>query len=204
MKTEARGLAITLDVEGRRVVVVGGGEEAERKVELLLEAGAQVALVAELVIPELEALERAGRLTREARPFRPQDLDGALLVMVTVRDRALAAAVHAAAAERRLLCWSTDDPTSSNLAMPAVARLGAARIAVSTAGSSPALARLVRDAIARSLGEEFARFVNELGRLRRQAQLDEADTERRRARLLRALDGFTLELSARYPLWFHK
>jgi siroheme synthase-like protein len=137
----------------------------------------------------------------DAAGFAASVLDGALLVMVAVRDDELAARVHAAARARGVLCWACDNPPHSDLAMPAIARLGVVRFAVSTSGASPGLAGRLRAALETGLGEKFARFVDVLAALRERAQQD-GDETRRRATLLAALEGFQLELSARYPAWF--
>jgi siroheme synthase (precorrin-2 oxidase/ferrochelatase) len=101
-----------------------------------------------------------------------------------------------------VLFWACDDPAHSDLALPAIARLGAARVAVSTGGNSPALSARLRAALETGLGEDFARFVDELGRLRARVQSDEPDRDRRRAALTDALDDFAVELRVRYPRWF--
>jgi siroheme synthase-like protein len=202
MKATARGLAVTLDVEGAWVVVVGGDEEAERKVELLLDAGARVRLFATVLGPGLETWVAAGALEHHPREPEPADLDGARLVLVALRDSELARQIYDAARARGVLCWSCDDPGASDLAMPAVARLGSARFAVSTSGQSPTLAGRLRTILEDSLGERFARFVELLGALRDRVQREEAEPARRRALLQAALDGFELELTARYPEWF--
>jgi precorrin-2 dehydrogenase/sirohydrochlorin ferrochelatase len=183
MRAEAIGLPITLDLDGQTALLVGDDEEAARKRELLEEAGAQV---------------------RVAMPgdFEETLLDGARLVMVTVRDEALAVRVHAAARTRGILCWCSDRPDDSDFAMPAVARLGAARFAIATGGASPTLAGRLRAALVEQLGSEFARFVSALAALREQTQRSERDPARRREQLAKALDGFVLEVRARYPTWF--
>jgi precorrin-2 dehydrogenase/sirohydrochlorin ferrochelatase len=182
MRGDARGLPITLDVEHRIVVLIGLGEEADKKRELLTEAGAQIRGL-------------------DGPAFAPSVLEGAALVMVAVRDEALAARVHEAARARGVLCWACDNPPHSDLAMPAIARLGAARVAVSTSGSSPGLSGRVRSALEQGLGERFARFVDVLGALRERAKQD-PDEAKRRVTLQAALEGFELEVSARYPAWF--
>jgi siroheme synthase-like protein len=183
MKAGATGLPITLDLDGRKVVLVGAPDDPEtaRKRALLADAGAQV--------------------TESAR-FVPAALDGARLVMLADRDPAQAAIVFAAAQARGVLCWCADQPACSDLAMPAIARVGAARFAISTSGRSPTLASALRAAIEQALGDGFARFVDALGELRERVQKDEPDPARRRAALAQAIDGFRLELAARYPDWF--
>lgn len=183
MRADALGLPITLDVEGARVIVVGDDEDAARKQTLAREAGADVTA-----------------LPPDA--FADAALDGARLVLYTGHDAALAARISQAARQRGALVWCSDDPARSDFAMPALARLGLARLAITTAGAAPALASRVRQALEAGLGETFARFVAALGALRAEVQRDEPDFARRRARLTAALDGFVLEVRARYPDWF--
>src|SRR6476619_4678748 len=134
MKANAAGLPITLEVEGKIVLLVGEGEEADRKRELLTEAGAQV---------------------RPVTSFADSLLDGAQLVMLAVRDEKLAERIFTAAKAKRVLCWCMDDPPHSDFAMPAIARIGGARFAISTSGASPALAGRLRVQLEKALGERF-------------------------------------------------
>jgi siroheme synthase-like protein len=179
------GFPVTLELQGARVLVVGevpaADAEAQRKVTLLREAGATV--------DERDAFDAAL-------------LDGARVVVVFARDPALAKKVHAAARKKGVLCWCADDPAHSDFTMPAIARLGAARIAISTAGGSPGLSARLRETFEAALDGEFARFVDELAGLRERLKTSEPDPARRRAELTRALDGFEVELKVRYPGWF--
>ncbi|WFE31737.1 uroporphyrinogen-III C-methyltransferase [Micromonospora sp. WMMD975] len=135
-----------LRLAGRRVVVVGGGAVATRRVPALLDAGADVLLVSPELTPALRAHADAGRLRWEPRRFAAADLDGAWLVQVAVDDRAAAAAVSAAAAERRIFCVRADDRVAASAWTPAVTRHGPVTVAV-LGGGDPRRATRVRDAI---------------------------------------------------------
>ncbi|MGW5669848.1 uroporphyrinogen-III C-methyltransferase [Micromonospora sp. NPDC003776] len=135
-----------LRLAGRRVVVVGGGAVATRRVPALLDAGADVLLVSPELTPALRAHVDAGRLHWEPRRFAPGDLDGAWLVQVAVDDRAAAAGVSAAAAERRIFCVRADDRAAATAWTPAVTRHGPVTVAVLGGGDSRR-AMAVRDAI---------------------------------------------------------
>ncbi|MEW2327798.1 uroporphyrinogen-III C-methyltransferase [Micromonospora chersina] len=135
-----------LRLTGRRVVVVGGGAVATRRVPALLDAGADVLLVAPELTPALRAHVDAGRLRWEPRRFLPDDLDGAWLVQVAVDDRVAAAAVSAAAAERRIFCVRADDRAAATAWTPAVTRHGPVTVAV-LGGGDPRRAMSVRDAV---------------------------------------------------------
>ncbi|WP_330465675.1 uroporphyrinogen-III C-methyltransferase [Micromonospora zamorensis] len=135
-----------LRLDGRRVVVVGGGAVATRRVPALLDAGADVLLVAPELTPALRARVDAGRLHWVPRRFVPEDLDGAWLVQVAIDDPLAAASVSAVAAERRIFCVRADDRTAATAWTPAVTRHGPVTIAV-LGGGDPRRAMTVRDAI---------------------------------------------------------
>ncbi|MBQ1071613.1 uroporphyrinogen-III C-methyltransferase [Micromonospora sp. C31] len=135
-----------LRLAGRRVVVVGGGTVATRRVPALLDAGAHVLLVAPELTPALRAHADAGRLHWAPRRFAPDDLDGAWLVQVAVDDPLAAASVSAAAAERRIFCVRADDRAAATAWTPAVTRHGPVTVAV-LGGGDPRRAMAVRDAI---------------------------------------------------------
>ncbi|MFI7437609.1 uroporphyrinogen-III C-methyltransferase [Micromonospora haikouensis] len=140
-----------LRLAGRRVVVVGGGAVATRRVPALLDAGADVLLVSPELTPALRAHVDAGRLYWEPRRFAPDDLDGAWLVQAAVDDPVAAAAVSAAAAERRIFCVRADDRAAATAWTPAVTRHGPVTVAV-LGGGDPRRAMTVRDAIRDLLG----------------------------------------------------
>ncbi|MFG3701625.1 uroporphyrinogen-III C-methyltransferase [Micromonospora sp. NPDC047620] len=135
-----------LRLAGRRVVVVGGGTVATRRVPALLDAGADVFLVAPELTPALRSHVDAGRLHWAPRRFAPDDLDGAWLVQVAVDDPLAAASVSAAAAERRIFCVRADDRAAATAWTPAVTRHGPVTVAV-LGGGDPRRAMAVRDAV---------------------------------------------------------
>ena len=139
------GFPLLLDLRGRRVVVVGGGKVATRRVAALVGAGAEVVVVAPWVS---SAIGRPASV--EARPFRRSDLDGAWLAMACTDDPAVNAAVVAAAAERRIFCVRADDATGATARTPAVARHDGITVAVN-GGDDPGRAVALRDAIAAAL-----------------------------------------------------
>ncbi|GAA0375108.1 uroporphyrinogen-III C-methyltransferase [Micromonospora gifhornensis] len=141
-----------LRLAGRRVVVVGGGAVATRRVPALLDAGADVLLVAPEISPALQAHADAGRLRWIPRRFAPDDLDDAWLVHVAIDDPAAAATVSAAAEQRRIFCVRADDREAATAWTPAVTRHGPVTVAV-LGGGDPRRAMTVRDAIRTLLRE---------------------------------------------------
>ena len=141
---------LTLRVAGRRVVVVGGGPVAERRVRGLLDADAHVIVIAPEVTADLGSLARAGRLTWAARSYRQGDLAGAWLVHTVTGSRAVDDRVAAEAEEARTWCVRAGDPATSAAWVPAVARAGDVLVAVN-AGGDPSRAARLRDGIATAL-----------------------------------------------------
>lgn len=135
-----------LRLDGRRVLVVGGGAVATRRVPGLLAAGASVVLVAPEITPALRALADAGRIGWQARGFEPADVDGTWLVHVAVTDRAVADEVSAVAERHRVFCVRADDRHAATAWTPAVTRHGPVTVAV-LGGGEPRRAMAVRDAI---------------------------------------------------------
>ncbi|TGY81887.1 NAD(P)-dependent oxidoreductase, partial [Cellulomonas shaoxiangyii] len=131
---------LLLDVAGRRVVVVGGGPVAARRVRGLLVDGADVHVVAPAVCEDLRDLAAAGGVTWHAREYAAGDLDGAWLVHTATGDRCTDDAVAAAAESARTWCVRADDASASAAWTPAVARAGDVTVAV-TAGGDPRRAR---------------------------------------------------------------
>jgi len=140
------GLPILLDLAGRRVVVVGGGEVALRRARALVEAGADVLVVA----PQIRAEFGELGVVSEEREFAPADLDEAWLAMACTDDPAVNAAVAEAAVERRVFCVRADDASGGSARTSAVARTDGLTVAVN-GGDDPGRAVALRDAIAAAL-----------------------------------------------------
>ncbi len=144
-----------LRLDGRAVLVVGGGSVATRRIPALLGAGARVHLVAPAVTPALHGLADAGRLAWCAREFTPSDLDGVWLVHVAIDNAEAAQAISVLAEERQVFCVRADDRHAASAWTPAVTRQGPVTVAV-LAGGDPRRAVSVRDQISRALAAESA------------------------------------------------
>ncbi|WP_116951438.1 uroporphyrinogen-III C-methyltransferase [Jiangella endophytica] len=141
---------LQLDVAGKRVVVVGGGPVADRRVQPLVAAGAEVHLVAPFLCEPLAELVAAGRLTWSPRDYTGGDLDGAWLVHTATGEPAVDDAVATAADAQRTWCVRADDAARSAAWTPAVARVGDVLVAV-TAGGDPRRAVRLRNAVQTAL-----------------------------------------------------
>lgn len=151
------------------MVVAGGGAVATRRVSDLLDAGAEVTVVAPSATPELTAWAAGGRVTLEARPFQDSDLDGAWLALSATDDPGVDDAVLAAAARRQCFASSAQGAEAASLRPLAVLRRGDLEVAVGTSGQSPGLAVWLRDRLGADLGPEFIALVELAGIVRREA-----------------------------------
>jgi precorrin-2 dehydrogenase / sirohydrochlorin ferrochelatase len=142
---------VSLTVEGRPCLVVGGGAVARRKVEGLLAAGAVVTVIA----PEVDADLAALPVRVERRPYRPGDAAQFRLAIAATDDPATNAAVAADAEAAGVWVNAADDFAGSSFTLPSVARRGPIVVAVSTGGQSPALAVWLRRRIEADLGAEY-------------------------------------------------
>jgi uroporphyrin-III C-methyltransferase/precorrin-2 dehydrogenase/sirohydrochlorin ferrochelatase len=146
---------VFLDLAGRRVLVVGGGAVAKRKIEALLEAGAAVDVVARALEPTLEGWRAEGRIRHRGVEFAPAHLDGAWLVIAATDDGVLNRRIHAEASARRIFVNVVDDAPLCSFQSPARVRRGPLQIAISSGGVAPMLARHLRERLERELDESL-------------------------------------------------
>jgi siroheme synthase-like protein len=160
------GYPVNLLVRGRRVVVAGAGRIAGRKIEPLLDLGADVLVVAPAVTDEVRAWADQGRCALAERPFEPADLDGAWLALTATADDAVNAAVHAAAEARRIWVNSADDPAHCSFTLMSVVRRSDLVVAIGTGGRSPALAAHLRRMLDKEFGPEYETLLDLLSEAR--------------------------------------
>ncbi|MEJ5200300.1 MAG: bifunctional precorrin-2 dehydrogenase/sirohydrochlorin ferrochelatase, partial [Anaerolineae bacterium] len=177
-----------------RVVVVGGGAVAERKVAGLRAAGAAVTIISPTLTPGLERLAEDGAVQAVRRPYRPGDLEGAFLVIAATDDRTANHAVWEEAERRGCLINVVDDPEHSNFIVPAVVRRGEITLAISTGGASPALARRLRERVEATIGPEYGILAELLAELRPELLRRFPPGEPRLAAALRLVDSDVLEV----------
>src|SRR5277367_6302987 len=174
-------LPVFLDLRGRTVVVVGGGEVAARKIELLRAAGASVRVIAPALAPQLVKLLQAAGIEHRAVEFSLADLDGAVLVIAATDNPQTNAAVHAAASARGLFVNVVDDARHCSFVMPAIIDRSPLLVAVGTAGNAPVLARHVRTLLESVLPQRLGALATLAGRWRERvrAALPELPARRR-------------------------
>ena len=157
---------VALELSGRRCVVTGGGPEAEGKARALLDADADVVVIAPRVSDGIHDLVRRGELAHIPRRYRTGDLAGAFLVIAADPDRAVRAAVFAEAEAERVLCNAVDDVEHCHFAVPSIVRRGELLFAISTGGRAPALAKRLRRRLTEQFGWQWEALVDVLGEVR--------------------------------------
>ena len=148
-------LPLNIDVRGMPVLVVGGGRVAERKIVSLLGAGAAVRIVAPELTPEITRLVSAGTIKVTTGCYQPTDLTDIFLAVAATNDPQTNRRIAADARQHGILVAVTDAPESGNCSFPALLRRGDLEVSVSTNGTCPGFAALVRDVIASVISEEY-------------------------------------------------
>jgi siroheme synthase-like protein len=149
---------VMLRMDGKRCLVVGGGMVALRKVQTLIEHGADIVVVSRDVCPELSQLAEDGVIRTILRDYRPDDLNKVHLVVSATDDSGINEKVAGEAKKRGLLVNVVDKPEISDFIVPSYFKRGDIIVAVSTSGRSPALARKIRSELESEMRAEYAQL----------------------------------------------
>jgi siroheme synthase-like protein len=145
---------VSLEVAGRRCVVFGSGPMARARATALLDAGAEVTVI--------------------ARPHEDGDLAGAFLAVAATGDAAETARIFAEAEREGVLLNAVDDPAHCHFAVPAVLRRGDLVVTVSTGGRAPGYAGRLRDELGRAVGPEYGTLLDLIGTVRSELRAERA------------------------------
>lgn len=167
------GFPVSLDLERRLCLVVGGGRIALRKVQQLLRCGARVVVIAPDIDPGFDALP----VLVSRRRYAWGDADGFWLVITATGDLDVDQEIFDECEARHIWCNSADDPDRCSFILPAVHRQGPISVAISTGGVSPALASWLRGELGAVLGPEFAELAERLAAERAAVHADGRSTE---------------------------
>ena len=167
-------------LQGRSVLVVGGGAIGESKIHGLLDTAGNLRVIALDATERVHEWAQSGELSLEIRPFRPNDLDGVFLVVVATSSRELNQQIFDAAQARGILCNVVDVPDQCDFFYPAVVKRGDLQIAISTAGQSPSLAKKLRQQLEKQFGPGYSDWLKELGETRRLVLSSDLDASRKR------------------------
>lgn len=158
---------IFLDVLRKPVLLVGGGHVADEKLGKLVEHGADVTIVAPELIPPVRAFVDRGQAKWEQREFRPGDTAGYFLVMVATDNGAVNRTVADEARAAKILVNAADDAANCDFILPSLVRRGELALAASTGGSSPAMARWLRERLEEFMSDDVVALADLLADVRR-------------------------------------
>jgi len=157
---------LSLDIQKRRCLVVGGGSVGRRKALTLLDCGAVVTVVSPDADKQLLGLVRSTSLALKRRNYQTADLDGVFLVIGATSDKKLNLQVKRDAQLSGILCNIADQPEACDFILPAIVNRGDLIIAISTSGKSPAFAKKLRKDLEKKFGPECALFLDLMGAIR--------------------------------------
>lgn len=183
-----------IDLEGKKCVVVGGGDVAERKVVSLLECGADVEVISPEFTPELIRLAEEGRLEIKNREYKSGDLKGATLAIVATDSSAVNKEAYREASENQIPVNVVDVPELCSFIVPSTVRRGDLVISISTSGSCPALAKSIRKQLQQLFGEEYDGYCEVLRNFRREIADKYDEPEERKRALNRLIKSDAIEL----------
>ena len=183
-----------VDLEGRKCVVVGGGEVAERKVASLLECGADVEVISPDFTPGLEEDAGAGRLKITRRGYRSGDLGDATLAIVATDDNVVNKEAYREATDNRIPVNVVDVPELCSFIVPSTIRRGDLVISISTSGSCPALAKHIRKELEETYRDEYGEFCDLLRGFRARVMEKYDDPKARKQALSRLIESDAIDL----------
>lgn len=157
---------ILLDVHDKKCIVIGAGNVGERKVETLLQCGARVEIIGKTLSHKLNDLVDKGRINYVASEYTESHLDGALLVIGATDEPELNARIAEDAQKKGIFFNIVDRPHLCSFIVPSIITRGDLIVTFSTCGKSPALAKKLRKKYEAAFGQEYAIFLELMGKIR--------------------------------------
>ncbi len=182
---------LLMNLDYKKVIIIGGGHVARQKAEALLPTKAQVTVISPEITEKLQKYIHEGLVTWKEKSFEPADLDDAALIFAVTNDEEVNNAVEEAAQHWQLLSRA-DAKGRVDFINPAVVRRGEFVLTVSTSGGSPGLTRKVKEELAEQYGEHYAQYVSFLKEAR-QRILEKFTGNEKKQLLAELLDPQVLE-----------
>lgn len=178
----------------RKTVLVGGGEEAEGKVEQLLERDALLTVISPHLSEKLKRWADEDRFTWIQREYKPGDLEGAFMAIVAEYEGNNNEKVYQEAKERDILVNVMDDIPHANFAFGSIVKRGPLTISISTSGAAPALAVRLRQRFEKEFGPEYGDFLEFMQKLRKPMADHHSEFETRKKLWYELIDSDVLSL----------
>lgn len=160
---------INLILDNKPCVVLGGGHVALRKVKGLLDAKAKVTVISPEIVVELAKLVEEKRIIWQKKCYEQGDLDGFTLAICAIGNEKINAEVQREAKQKKVILNVVDRLEFCDFALPAKIRRGDLLVTFSTNGKSPALAKYLRCKMEREFDETYAKWLDRLVQLRKEA-----------------------------------
>lgn len=192
--------SIFISIAGKKVLVAGGGLVAERKINGLLPHRATIHVVSPDLTERLHNLAETDQIIWHNRKFQAHDLQDAWLVIAATNDPATQKSIADLAASQRIFCNVVNAPNMGSFITPAVIEHGPIQVAISTSGSSPVLAKRLKQEllpIVTGHSNNYTAFLEEM----RQWLIAEEKDENRRKKLLSNLDNTQIEGYFKHGQW---
>ncbi len=158
---------INIDLRNRKILLIGGGKVAERKISILLNYTDSITIIAPRITRKLKELNQLGKITHIHRSFKKGDLQGFQLVFSTTNDVTTTQKIHQEALEHNILLNAADIPDYCDFFLPAIVKRGDLSLAISTSGKCPALAKHIKDQLEKIFTDEYGPLTALLGNIRK-------------------------------------
>jgi precorrin-2 dehydrogenase / sirohydrochlorin ferrochelatase len=185
---------VMIKLKGKKITVIGGGKVAERKILSLLQAEGVVEVISPVVTEEIQTLAETAQLTWVKKEFEHSDVKSSFLAIAATNRREINQQVAEAVNEYQLVNI-VDDPENSNFIVPSAYRQGKLTIAVSTSGSSPGLAKKIKNELAQQFDETYVEYLEFLHNCRDEVKQRIEKPEIRRQLLKLLLEDEFFELT---------
>lgn len=179
-----------VDMRGKTCIVVGGGEVAFRKVEVLLRFEADLIIIAPEVSSSINELENQGKINILRKEYSEQDIDGAFLIIAATSSSRVNESVFRDARKRNIPVNIVDDPEKCTFFFPSVIKRGDLTIGVSTSGTYPALSKKIRKIAEEVFTEEYSAILNLLADFRLSVRKSHLNQSQRGKVLKQVVDEF--------------
>ena len=157
---------VFLDISGKPCAVIGGGEVAGRKVQRLLQCGAQVTVIADALSPELDALKARGEIAHIDGQYAAEHIASAFIAIGATDNRHVNEQIFRDARAGYILVNIVDEPERCDFILPSIVERGDLAVAISTGGKSPALAKHLRRELEATFGREYETYLDIMGQIR--------------------------------------
>jgi precorrin-2 dehydrogenase/sirohydrochlorin ferrochelatase len=186
---------VYLQLDQKKVLVVGGGSIATQKIHALLNTGCIITVVSPAITKEIASWNQQKLVHLIQREFRDMDVHNMSLVFSATNDRSINEKVKAIANQKSIMVNAIDDPPNCDFYVPSIVRRGSLMIAISTQGQCPGFAKLLRKKLEEVIPPKYGEFVCFLGRLRKNMKASCKDSKQRQSVMKQVLyDGIIDDL----------